>query len=376
MWKDYAQQKRMPIDDALVGAADNVCDRVRQAILKTEHVALKKRFCEFTSRYLQPTFFRDEATDQLYPVGRTELAIALRNAYDLRSSYIHELKPLPKHLVLVQTHNDIQIIELKSFLTFHGLARVARHIILEFIKQSPKVVHEKFDYTSDYPNLLQMQMAPKYWIHNPDAYSHETSRIVLNGFLSQVANQIFDPAQTVTDLRPVMRKIESLVPSLANLKQKIPMLTLYYIFFNYLPVEESESAQIFLQPQLHLFDQPTIDSLLAHFLGGEQNPAWTLEKSEQLLTDYNTQRFHKQGLNAGALIGSALFLWIAEMYRASGNEARARELIARAVEEYPQQKALYEFEKGLQDSKIPEIRYWHILLPRLQTPGKIQQLAT
>lgn len=366
-WDDYALHKRKPIDDALDGAADEVCDRVRQAILNIEHVALKRRFFEFTRHYLQPTFFRQEAKDQLCPVGRTELGFALKNAYDLRSEYIHELKPLPKNIVLLHSNNDTQIIESKCFFTFHGLARVARHIILEFIKQSPKVGYEKFNYTSDFPNLLQMQMAPQYWIHNPDGYSIETSRAVLNGFLTQVSSRISDPSQKITDIRLVTKKIEKIVPGLTSQAQKMPMLALYYLFMGYLQSDERESAQAFLQPYLSFFDQPSIDSLLIHFLADGQKPVWPLETSDQLLADYGEQRFHKKGLNAGALIGAALFLWVAEMYRTAGNEVRARELIANAVEEYPQQKALYEFEKGLPDGEIPEIRCWYILLPYLQT---------
>ena len=344
-WGDYPQQKRKPVDDALVGVTEDVCARVRQAILKSEHVASKRRFYEFSDHYLQPKFFREEAKDQLYPVGRTELGIALKNAYDLRSKYIHALKPLPKNLVLRPSHNDTQIVESRYLLTFHGLARVARHIILEFVKQSPKVAQERFDYTSDYPNMLRMQWAPQYWIGNPDAYTLDTSRMVLNGFLSQVASQIFDPTQKVTDLRLVVKKIETIVPSLAKLEQKMPMLALHFLFNAYLPSDEQVPGQTFLQPYLEHFDNPSIDSLLAHFLGGAQKPVWSLENSDLLLAEYNKQRFHKNGLNAGPLIGAALILWVAEMHRASGNHERAHELIAHAAEEYPQQKGIYEFEK-------------------------------
>lgn len=365
-WDDYPQQKRKQVDDALVGVTEDVCDRVRQAILKPEHVALKRRFYEFSDRYLQSKFFREGAKEQLYPVGRTELGIALKNAYDLRSKYIHALKPLPKNLVLRPSHNDTQLVESKPLLTFHGLARVTRHVILEFVKQSSKVAQEKFDYTSDYPNMLRMQLAPQYWIGNPDTYTTDTSRMVLNGFLSQVASQIFDPTQKVTDLRLVVKKIETIVPSLARPEQKMPMLALYCLFNARLSPPEQVSGQTFLQHYLENFDNPSIDSLLVHFLMYQQKPVWSLKKNDQLLAEYSKQQFCNNGLNAGPLIGAALVLWVAEMHRASGNHERAHELIAHAVEEYPQQKGIYEFEKGLPDGDIPEIRCWHVLLPRLQ----------
>lgn len=367
LWEDYADQKRKPIDEALNGVGDDVCNRVRQAILNTEHIALKRRFKEFTLNYIQPTFFRDDALGQSLPIGRTELDIALKNAYDLRSEHIHSLKPLPKLLTSSTTQNDTIFVEGKCFLTFQGLARVARHIILEFIKQSPKSGYEKFDYTSDYPNLLQMQMAPEYWIWNSDSYSIETSYQVLNGFLTQLTNHIIDPSKQFSDLRQVLKKIESIVANLKKRVEKMPILALYILFTQYLPMEEQKANQAFISKYLHDFNDATIESLLVHFLLGEQKPNWSLEEIGRLLEDYRKQRFYKKGMNAGSLIGAALILWVAEMYRASNNEAHTRQLIAQAVEEYPQQKNLYVFEKELPHDSIPEIKCWHILLPHLKT---------
>ncbi len=362
-WNDYDHKKRKNVDEALQGAPDDVRERVRQTLLASEHTALKKRFCAFCNHHLQPTFFRTEATDEQYPAGRTELEKALRNAYDLRSKYIHALSPLPKLLASGHWHTDIQIIDSLPFLTLHGLARVARHVIMDFIRIAPKVEHETFDYTSDYPNLLRMSLAPEYWIHNADTYSLQTSRAVLNGFLSQVSAGKLDPTRKITDIRAVQRKIESLLPTLAKPAQKIPMLALHYLFTNYLRDEEAQTAATFLQPYLHYFDQPSIDSLLVHLLGGQQTPEWPLDITDTLMAEYGAQRFQRNGLDAGPLIGAALTLWVAEMHRAAGDLARSRELVAQAVEEYPQQKALYAFERDLSTVDIPEINCWRILLP-------------
>lgn len=103
---------------------------MREAILTSEHVALKRRFYEFSNHYLQPTFFRHEAKNHECPAGRFELGLALKNAYDLRSEYIHALKPLPNNLVLNLSHNDVQIVGTRPLLTFHGLARVPSDVLV------------------------------------------------------------------------------------------------------------------------------------------------------------------------------------------------------------------------------------------------------
>ncbi|TVT83960.1 hypothetical protein [Pseudomonas sp. H3(2019)] len=368
-WSDLADQKRKPVDQALKDAPNEISDTVRAAILKSEHVALKRRFCEFTKHYLQSDFFRSTVCEGQSPAGRTDIEIALKNAYDIRSEYIHTLKPLPKNLVRVPTLGDILIVDSRPLLTFNGLARIARHVILSFTKQSQKIAKEKFDFTSEYPGTVIMQMAPQYWIGNPDGYSQHTARMFLNGFLSQVVDGMVEPPGHVTDMRLVMQRIRGLVPTLAKLDQKMPMLTLYVLFSYYLPSEEREEARSFLTPYWQCFDQPTIDSLVAHlvvhlFNGGDK-PEWGLGKSEELLRSYISQRYHKDGLNAGPLLGAALTLWIAELHRSSGCETQARKLISYAVEEFPSQKSIQDFERGLTDEPIPEVNCKSILLPHL-----------
>ncbi|MFL1490012.1 hypothetical protein [Pseudomonas antarctica] len=366
-WLDLTEEKRKPVDEALKGIPNEVSENVRAAILKSEHAALKRRFCEFTNHYLQTEFFRDNAYEHQRPAGRTDIKIALKNAYDIRSSYIHTLKPLPKNLVKMPSLGDILIVDSKPLLTFNGLARIARHVILSFVKQSPKIDKEIFDFTSEYPGIMIMEVAPQYWIGNPESYSQHTARKYLNGFLSQIGNCMVDPAGLVTNMHLVMHKIKELVPSLAKLNQKMPMLTLYVLFSYHLPPEERDDARSFLTPYWKCFEEPTVDSLIAHlvahmFSGGDQ-PEWGVEKSEELLKSYIAQRYHKNGLNAEALLSAALILWIAEMRRSSGHETRARELVSYAVEEFPHHKTIYEFERNLTGDPMPIINYISILLP-------------
>ncbi|MDD2467464.1 MAG: hypothetical protein PHI97_26065 [Desulfobulbus sp.] len=371
IWDDIADRKRIFVDKALESAPNEICERVREAILKSEHAALKRRFCEFTNKYLQSCFFRDESYNQQFPAGRSEIEIALKYAYDVRSAYIHALKPLPENLVMMPNFGDIRIIGHHPYLTFNGLARIARHVIFNFIEKSPKVDNESFNFTSEYPGMITVEMASEYWIGNPNDYSPQTSRKFLNGFISQIASSMTAPTSKVTDMRSVMHKIQELVPSLAKLDQKMPMLTLYMLFCYYLHNDERKEFYSFLTPYLHLFDQPTIDSLIAHLMvhifNGGSTPGWGIEKNCELLVTYISQRFHKKGLNAGPLFGAALVLWIAEMFRSSGNEKCARELISYAIEEFPQQKFIYDFESKLTAEPTPEINCVSILLPHLET---------
>jgi hypothetical protein len=368
VWEYYDERKRIRIDEALMGATEPVRQSVRDAILDIEHVALKRKFSSFTNHYLSPSFFRSGTDGHLYPAGRSELTVAIKKAYDLRSTYIHTLKPLPKNLVSPHIQSDVFSDNGRLLLSFRGLARVARHVILEFISQSQKIDKEEYDYTADYPNLMVMQLDSHYWLHRPECYTPDNARNILSCFIKQHAARMADTTQRVSDMRAVLQKIQEIVPSLASAEQKIPMLALYSIFSQHLPEDELQAAKAFFEPHAHLFDQPLVESLVVYFLAGEQVPNWSTDESDRLLAVYAGQRFHKNGLDVGPLVGALLVLWIAEQQRKNGNQGRARELITYVVEEYPMLKTLQVFEQGLPAvGDLPEILAMDILLPDRKT---------
>ena len=163
-WEDYAEDKRRRIDYALEEADDQTSERVRKAILEIEHVAMTRRFCEFALGQLQASYFREEAVGQINPIGRADLRGALRQAYNLRSKHIHNLKELPKLLTVGFHLGETFNVDGVTMLTFQGLTRLVRHVITEFVKQQPKVESEIYDYGRERAGIVQVPLAPQYWI--------------------------------------------------------------------------------------------------------------------------------------------------------------------------------------------------------------------
>jgi len=126
-------------------------------------------------------------------------------------------------------------------LTFAGLARVARHVIKTFVARAPKAETEEFDWMKDLPGKLTMQMAPQHWIGNPQGFDATTAQQHLVAFIGQVVGRLLQPSATITDIRPVLEKVEALVPGLAKPAQRLPMLALYLIF-NFVAPEDFRSA--------------------------------------------------------------------------------------------------------------------------------------
>ena len=138
--------------------------------------------------HLRPSYFRAEAHGLANPAERADLDSALRQAYNLRSRYIHELRELPKILTLPVPGDTVEVpFGHEVLLTFQGLSRLARHVIATFIQRQPKVDREEYDYSQERAGILQMQMAPQYWIGDVADLDRDSGRERLEGFLKQVS---------------------------------------------------------------------------------------------------------------------------------------------------------------------------------------------
>jgi hypothetical protein len=363
VWDDYEQSKRRRIDEALDEAPVTIGEKVRAAVLANEHVAIAKRFRDFALFHIGPSFFREEAENAVGAVSRPDLSIALRQAYSIRSSYLHHLKDVPRLLVGIEGFHEVMPVDGQPTLTFAGLARVARHVITTFVARAPKTEREKFDWMKDLPGMLTMQMAPQHWIGNPQGFDATTALQYLAAFIGQVVGHLLQPSAKITDIRPVLEKVEALVPGLAKPTQRLPMLALHFIF-NIVAPENSRSAGYpnLIETYKTDFDTPSVVSLAAHLVTC-QNPDWSLPVMEELHAHYFRERHHANTLEIGRTLEAAFTLRLAEQNRMADNFDRARELIAFAVEACPKHVRLREFEASTRLNDPAPIDWRVILLP-------------
>jgi hypothetical protein len=368
-WDDFDQNKRRRIDEALGEAPEATADKVRAAVLANEHVAIAQRFREFALAHVGPSFFREEAEEAVGAVSRPDLSIALRQAYSIRSSYVHHLKDIPRLLVGIEGFHETMMVDGQPSLTFAGLARVARHVIKTFVARAPKTETEEFDWMKDLPGKLAMQMAPQHWIGNPQGFDATTAQQHLVAFIGQVVGRLLQPSATITDIRPVLKKVEALVPGLAKPAQRLPMLALHFIF-NFVAPEDFRSAGYpkLIETYKGDFETPSIISLAVHLVTG-QNPDWPLPVMEELYARYFRERYHANTLELGRILEAAFTLTLAEQNRAAGDFTRARELIAFAVETCPKHVGLRNFEASIQLNDLVAIDWQAILLPAESPPG-------
>ena len=145
-WEDYEKTKRDKIDEALAEADTKTVSKVRQAILDIEHTALTRRFRDFVLQYLQPPILQQGTNQEPMATPHAQIRRTIREAYNIRSRYLHTLSEMPNEITLPNQFEEITRAGVKTLLTFEGLTRLARYVITKFVILGPKIEKEDYDY--------------------------------------------------------------------------------------------------------------------------------------------------------------------------------------------------------------------------------------
>jgi hypothetical protein len=362
-WDDLDQRKRKLLDEALKEAETNTASKVRTAILEIEHTSLSKRFRTFASQNISGSFFREEAEGLNNPIARSDLSPGLKQAYIARSKYIHNLQKLPKLLTLGNLSSETVRIDNQTWFTLQGISRLARHNITEFIFNQPTIVNEAYDYSLERSGIVMVPMAPQYWVGNVDNIKRDSGTKRLEGFLQQFSQHLLNPKDSkVTDLLPVLDKIESLLPQMKK-HERLPSVTLYLLFNGLLPEEGKMKGVGDIEKKfIGELKEPSPESLVFHLLF-DQIPDWELPIHYEIIMTYFEARDNRREIRIPRIFEAGVILTLAERYRLEGKYEDAKKHVSFALENFPDNIALRRFEeKYLVDNK-KQITWGEILLP-------------
>ena len=357
-WPDVEERKRKAVDVALLDASIDTAEAVRAAIVEVEHIAMSRRYRDFVMSKIEAPYFRTVSAASKHAITRRELPLALRQAYGLRSQYIHSARPVPDALAMPHAHGEVVEIERRPVLTMQGLARVTRHVIWRFISDGPKVETEEYDYNLERAGVVSMQMAPQYWVGHPLKDAQQARRR-LEGFLSQLAAcERGDANATITDLRDMLGDIEGLFPQAK--KAVKPALYVLYVTYNAMVAEISQRSdwQLFMEKHAAIAEEPSGDVLICRTLL-KSTDGWPLSKHQEAYDQYWRERATTSGLHAPRLFEAAAALVLAERYRQNDDDDQCRKLIAEAIECHPGHEGLEQFEMHL---KIDQPINWRTIL--------------
>lgn len=89
VWEDYKEDKRKALEKVFKTMNSEDVEKIKQILVKDEHLRLSKRFCLFVENNVGKNFF--DYREERRTIGKDEFNIALVNAYNSRSQYVHML---------------------------------------------------------------------------------------------------------------------------------------------------------------------------------------------------------------------------------------------------------------------------------------------
>jgi len=360
-WQDVDERKRKPLDLALSRASKSTGDKVREAILTVEHASLARRYRAFVLRHVDAGYFRSADLVAGGAIARHEIEEALRQAYVIRSRYVHNLRPLPDAIELAESTRDVTEVDRRPVLTFQGLVRLTHHVITAFVAAGRKVEQEPYNYTREQSGVVVVPLAPEMWVGSSLKRAAD-ARQRLEGHIEQIVPVLADtPGATVTDLRPIFPDIEKLAAS--SKTHRRALLTLYALFATLLGKQDRSAAlDALVERHMAEIGAPSSEALVARTLFGTLD-VWPVEVHHETVDRYLASRSTPSGLHAPKMLDAVFCLALAERYRRAKQQQAARAWLARAVETYPGHLAIRLLEEGFAPRK--RIDWQTALLPRL-----------
>lgn len=380
-WEDVSEEKRRPIEAALAAhsVSQEIADSLKAAIAQTEHVLKRRKFKGFILNTLPETFFAEDAIGQIAPVGYLDLADALDVAYEMRSLYVHSLKRLPHELTSAQHFREqVELLDRRTALTFQGLLRVVRAVILEFVRRQPQLDNEPCDYQRDIPNIVVVRLAPTAWV-GPDAIAPTNGKAWFEAFLEMFDQDVLDRSPgSMVNLRPCLDRAFSLMPEM-NAENRRSYVALVYAVRVTLPESfwlTDCDRHLTAWEQL-VFAEADPRALMLYTLIG-RTPHWPIDAHDQAVQKHLQWRGKKSGFRFPRRLDAAMILELAERYRREGDSGwpRAAECLVNAADNFPEYAQLREL-RASANSETP-IRWQQVLLsqPQVAEGGTGEPRAT
>lgn len=359
-WSQYDPAKAALLDTALASVEESEAEKIREAVLEADKIGVTSQFVHSTISRIGPEYFRAEAIGANGPLRRQDLERALKLAYKTRSQKSHVLRDLPQEVWLFTGSETHRLIDGQgTILTLEGLWRLVRHVIRRFVRDAPKAVTADFNWRASLPGQATVRLAPQYWAANPYTVTKEGALELLGGVSEMFVDIAAGRSEGMTDLRPVLSRIEEVVPSLHSCAERDALVAIYWMWHNCMALElhQPRALDFLGEYGSDAMTRPSVIAFLARTASGGGLPDWTAEEYAQVAESRHEMRSLRRHFQFPAQFDAALQLEAADRLEAAGEHERAIQHAAYAVEEAPGNELLIEWEAklvgGNPDPKFP-----------------------
>ena len=321
-WDDYYEDVKKKVEDVLDEIDEDKSDSIKRILIEGEQFKLRKRFEKFVLSYLSESYFREFLGENTNTMRVSFLQKSLNNLYQLRSSFVHELKPLDVMLSSPHSPASDYIMRFgKPYFTYSGLNRMIREVIINFTRNNISSDDGAIDWVGETSSTMVAEMAAQYWIRNP------------NGFDGSKANKWFQEyvemlnSSKVTEQSKIMKKIESIFDCEKS-QYKRPLVH-YYWLYNAIHTRDCDDWKSFLSKRSEYIGGCFNFYIVILYLNSglsyraaekpDSLKDIDLDEFDNLYGKYLQERFHKSGLSLSGYIEAGL-LSAANIALKSGDE--------------------------------------------------------
>ena len=194
-WEDYDESIKGKLEKKFKMMDETLAEEIKNILLKNAHLKLSKRFLHFILNYLNDDFYF--AKDISNKIQRDDVERALKNAYNIRSRYAHALKLIIDQSAVdnISKVSDYFRNNREPYLTYSGLLRVMKYVVIEFVGQKEKVERESIDWQKGLPGIIDVKLGPEFWMSKCEGASARLQGYI-EGLMEKKAYDITDVMKT------------------------------------------------------------------------------------------------------------------------------------------------------------------------------------
>ncbi|MFT8348552.1 hypothetical protein [Clostridium saccharoperbutylacetonicum] len=358
-WEDCLTQKnrRKRLDSLLESIENCYVQEIKDIIIEDTHAKLGMRYRMFILNYISDRYYEENTSEIILKCKESQLERAIKNSYQLRSSYIHALESIP-NIIKYSGNSEVYSSNGSEFFTFNGIIRITKFVIKEFIYSEEKIEKEDVDYLNKLPDTIEAVLASEYWIHKAENYSIDISKTYYQGLLEYISKGEYKEKGFIL-LENVCKKIEVVIKGLNNKEKKI-ILVDFYLLYNYLLREEDRCKNIknFDEKYSELVEEPCIENAMLYIILGVKFP-WSLDVINDIYCNYDKNRFHKNIISIPNKLEICYMLELANLAFSEGRIDIVNKIIIKAYRERANDKYLENIYYNLKNNNQFECVKWY-----------------
>lgn len=339
-WQDYDSDVRQKLEPILDSIEQEKSESIKNHLVKGKQFRLKKRVESFVEKNLNDNFYRTYLGESTSTLRKSYLNRCLSNLYQFRSSFVHELKTVEQLSSPYAPANDYLMIFGEPYLSYSGLNRLFREVVLNFTEECVPDEYETIEWPSETSSIRTVELAPQHWIFNPDVF-HENN---VNKWFAEYIQML--NSTTVIDQSRIMIKIEEIFDNAK--KENKQALLHYYWLYNAIHNRESDEWQNFLEKRKQFLGECFHFYVVILYLfynltyrtteGQEKIDLVAFDKS---YAKYNKERFYKGGLTLSGFTDAGLLAAAANIALVEDNIEKFEYYLNQALSEIANNRAKF-----------------------------------